>query len=56
VPWVKLPKDYGIDGYRRRWRGHVIYWKEDTHGVAIVSVLHARMDQLARLRDDLGGG
>ena len=43
-------------GYRRKLRSHVIYWRwADDGEIEIIAVLHGRMDQYARLTEALGG-
>ena len=54
VPWRALPRSFGLDAYHYRWRRHVIYWKAGPDGdIRILSILHEKMDQMHRLRDDL---
>ena len=56
-PWRPLPAEFGTDGYACRYESHVIYWRVLANGdIGIVTVLHQRMHQIARLRDDLGAG
>ncbi len=43
-----------LDAYSVRSGSHLIYWREDpVAGIEIMSILHERMDQAARLADDL---
>lgn len=52
-PWRPVPAEFGVSGYVSRYRHHLIYWKilsDDTIG--IVTVLHERMHQIERFRDD----
>jgi toxin ParE1/3/4 len=52
--WRPIPAEFGVDGFMCRYEHHVIYWKLLADGtVGIVTVLHERMHQIARLRDDL---
>lgn len=56
IPWTAIPAEFGIDGYLCRHEKHFIYWKLLAGGkVGIVTVLHERMHQIERLKDDLGG-
>ena len=56
TPWRSLDPSFGVTGYSRRWRSHVIYWKGIAGGdVAIVAILHQRMHQSPRLREALDG-
>jgi toxin ParE1/3/4 len=53
-PWRPIPAEFGVDGYFCRHQRHVIYWKLLGDGrVGIVTVLHERMHQLDRPRDDI---
>ena len=55
-PWKPIPAAFGIDGYVCRYEKHFIYWKLLADGsVGIVTVLHERMHQIDRLREDLPG-
>lgn len=55
VPWRVVPAAFGVDGYFCRYEQHFIYWKLlSDGGVGIVTVLHARMHQIGRFRDDFG--
>lgn len=52
-PWRRLPAEFGVDGYVCRYGRHLIYWKLLGDGsVGIVTVLHDRMHQIERFRDD----
>jgi toxin ParE1/3/4 len=52
-PWRPVSAELGVDGYVCRYEAHMIYWRTDADGgVIIVSLLHAHMHQMARLRDD----
>lgn len=56
-PWRPVPAEFGIDGYTCRYESHLIYWRVLANGdVGIVTVLHDRMHQVARFRDDFTGG
>lgn len=53
-PWRPVPADFGVDGFVCRYEHHFIYWKLLADGaVGIVTVLHERMHQIERFRDDL---
>ena len=44
-----------MDGYVCRYERHLIYWKIRADGdVGIVTILHERMHQMDRFRDDFG--
>ena len=52
-PWRPIPAEFRIDGYLCRHERHVIYWKcLDDGSVGIVTILHNRMHQIERFRDD----
>lgn len=54
-PWVPLPAEFGVDGFVCRHEKHFIYWKVLADGnVGIVTVMHKRMHQIERLKDDIG--
>jgi toxin ParE1/3/4 len=53
VLWRPVPGGLGLAGFRRRWRSHIIYWREVAGRVEVVSILHVSQDQAHRLRDDL---
>jgi toxin ParE1/3/4 len=43
----------GVDGYVCRYKAHFVYWKVLSSGeIGIVTVLHQRMHQLERFRND----
>ena len=50
-----VPAEFGVDGFVFRYRRHFVYWKTLSNGdIGIVTVLHERMHQLGRLREDFG--
>lgn len=55
-PWRPIPADFGIEGYVCRYEQHLIYWKLLRNGdVGVVTILHERMHQIDRFRDDFAG-
>jgi len=55
-PWRPVPAAFGVDGYVCRYERHLIYWKLLANGdVGIVTILHERMHQIDRYREDFGG-
>lgn len=55
VPSRPIPAPFGVDGYVFRYEKHFVYWKRLANGdIGIVTVLHERMHQIGRLREDLG--
>ncbi|WP_199555997.1 type II toxin-antitoxin system RelE/ParE family toxin [Sandaracinobacteroides hominis] len=54
IPWRAIPAEFGVDGFHCRYSNHYIYWRLLSDGaVGIVTVLHERMHQLDRFREDL---
>lgn len=52
-PWRPVPAEFGVDGFVCRYERHFIYWKLLAAGeIGIVTVLHERMHQLRRFRED----
>ena len=52
-PWRPVPAEFGVDGYVGRYEKHFIYWKVlDDGEIGIVTVLHERMHQRDRFRED----
>jgi toxin ParE1/3/4 len=52
-PWRPIPAEFGVDGYVCRHQKHFIYWKLLGDGsVGIVTILHERMHQIERFRED----
>ena len=52
-PWRPIPAELGVVGFVCRYESHLIYWKLLEDGtVGIVTVLHERMHQMARYRED----
>ncbi|WP_372916990.1 type II toxin-antitoxin system RelE/ParE family toxin [Sandarakinorhabdus sp.] len=54
TPWRTIPAEFGVDGCFCRFERHYIYWRILSDGaVGIVTILHERMHQIDRLRDDV---
>lgn len=50
-----IPAEFGVEGFVFRYEHHFVYWRRMTNGdVGIVTVLHQRMHQIDRFRDDFG--
>ena len=50
-----IPAEFDVDGYVLRYERHFVYWRRLRNGdIGIVTVLHERMHQIGRLREDLG--
>ena len=53
VTWRRIPSEFGVDGFFTRYQSHFIFWKMRADGeVAIVAILHQRMDLARRLQED----
>ena len=49
-----IPAILEVNGFVSRYENHYIYWKYlDDGNIGIVMVLHERMHQIERLKDDL---
>ena len=49
-----IPAAFDVDGRFFRYERHYVYWKTLSNGdIGIVTVLHERMHQMDRFRDDL---
>lgn len=54
IPWRTIPAEFEVDGFYCRHERHYIYWRLLSDGaVGIVTVLHERMHQLERFREDV---
>jgi plasmid stabilization system protein ParE len=48
-----IPAEFGEAGFLTRYRSHLVYWlRLDPETIGIVAVLHERMHQTRRFRDD----
>ena len=55
TPSRPIPAEFGIEGYFFRYERHVVYWRRLSNGdIGIVTLLHERMHQIGRFRDDFG--
>ena len=51
--WRAIPAEFGVDGYYGKCEHHYVYWRLLGDGTAgIVTILHERMHQMDRFRDD----
>ena len=51
-----IPAEFAIDGFYFRHEHHFVYWRRlSKRDIGIVTILHERMHQMDRFRDDLGG-
>lgn len=50
-----IPAEFGIEGYFFRYERHFVYWRWLSNGdIGIVTILHERMHQIDRFREDFG--
>ena len=50
VPWRRVPAIFPVEGFMRRYRSHVVYWRVlEEEAIGVVAVLHRRMLQSDRL-------
>ncbi|WP_235027149.1 hypothetical protein [Cognatazoarcus halotolerans] len=50
-----IPAEFDIDGYFFRYERHFVYWRWLSNGdIGIVTILHERMHQIDRFREDFG--
>lgn len=48
-----IPAQFGMQGFYFRYEHHYVYWRRLRNGqIGIVTILHERMHQLDRFRDD----
>lgn len=53
LTWRTIPVEFGVDGFYCRHQHHFIYWRTfDAGGVGIVTILHERVHQIDRFRED----
>lgn len=50
-----VPAEFGVKGYFFRYEKHIVYWRRLSNGdIGIVTILHVRMHQIERFREDFG--
>lgn len=50
-----IPAEFGVEGFFFRYERHVVYWRRLSNGdIGIVTILHERMHQIDRFREDFG--
>jgi len=48
-----VPAEFGVEGYFFRYERHFVYWRRLGDGdIGIVTILHERIHQIARLKDE----
>lgn len=51
-----IPAAFEVEGYFFRYEKHFVYWRRLSNAdIGIVSILHERMHQIDRFRDDFHG-
>jgi toxin ParE1/3/4 len=50
-----IPAEFGVEGFFFRYERHFVYWRHLSSGdIGIVTILHERMHQIDRFREDFG--
>ena len=50
-----VPAEFEVEGYFFRYEHHFVYWRRLSNGdIGIVTILHERMHQIDRFKDDFG--
>ncbi|MGF1456937.1 MAG: type II toxin-antitoxin system RelE/ParE family toxin [Alphaproteobacteria bacterium] len=50
-----VPAEFGVEGYLFRYERHFVYWRWlSNDDIGIVTILHERMHQIDRFREDFG--
>jgi len=50
-----IPAAFEVDGFYFRYERHIVYWRRLSDGdIGIVTILHERMHQMDRFREDSG--
>lgn len=50
-----VPAAFGVEGFFFRYERHIVYWRRLSNGdIGIVTILHERMHQIDRFREDFG--
>ena len=50
-----VPAEFGVEGYFFKYERHFVYWRRLSNGdIGIVTILHERMHQIDRFREDFG--
>lgn len=51
-----VPAEFCVDGYYFRYEKHFVYWRWLSNGdIGVATILHERMHQIDRFRDDFFG-
>ncbi len=50
-----IPAEFGVEGFVFRYEKHLVYWRRLSNGdIGVVTILHERMHQIERFREDFG--
>jgi plasmid stabilization system protein ParE len=50
-----IPAEFGVEGFFFRYQRHFVYWRKLANGdIGVVTILHERMHQMDRFREDSG--
>lgn len=50
-----VPAEFGVNGFFFKYEKHFVYWRYLSHGdVGIVTILHERIHQIGRFKEDFG--
>lgn len=50
-----IPAEFGVNGFFFRYEQHFVYWKRlESDDIGIVTILHERMHQMDRFREEFG--
>lgn len=48
-----IPAEFGVEGFSFRYERHFVYWRRLSDGdIGIVAILHERMHQIDRFKED----
>ena len=51
-----VPAEFGVEGFFFRYERHFVYWRRLSDGdIGVVTILHERMHQIGRLREEFFG-
>ena len=52
----QIPPEFGVEGFFFRYEHHFVYWRRLSDGdIGIVAILHERMHQIDRFKEDFRG-
>ena len=51
-----IPAEFGVEGFFFRYEHHIVYWRRlSDSDIGIVAILHERMHQIDRFKEDFHG-